>query len=105
MVSFPCFVVYRRTLPRGGPAQLRGVQALQAYMQTPRFVCLGDVVALPIEAIPLLGPVGGGSDGDGKERSIQFVKVVGLTAWEGWHAHKAEVRSHSDESVCWLCVM
>jgi hypothetical protein len=35
----------------------RYLQALQDFMTRPRFVCLGDIIALPVHSTPLLGPV------------------------------------------------
>jgi hypothetical protein len=62
-------------------------------MNTPHFVCLGDVIALEVESTPLLGPMQTDlNDSDGKDRTVTFLKVVELTAHINWQAHRNDVR-------------
>ena len=71
-------------------------------MSTPRYVCLGDIVALTVEETPILGPMQTADGADaGPERRIAFLKVAELTASTDAQAHAKEVRlSVSADCVC-----
>lgn len=65
------------------------LQALQDFMTRPRYVCLGDIIALPVHSTPLLGPVLTAPDAKAtpvdtaedpeKTHSVVFLRVVELT--------------------------
>ena len=89
----------------GAPAALRGdvctnqvwcVQALDEYMLKPRFVCLGDVIALEVKQTPLLGPMQTAESSEGSEEAtVALLKVVALTSHRDGPSHRGDVRSVS----------
>lgn len=89
----------------GAPAALRGdacnnqacrVQALDEYMLKPRFVCLGDVIALEVKQTPLLGPMQTAESSEsGEEATVALLKVVALTSHRDGPSHRGDVRSVS----------
>ena len=69
------------------------LQALQDYMTRPRYVCLGDIIVLPVHSTPLLGPVNTAADAvhstqsaaenRDKSHSVICLRVVEMTSKAG----------------------
>jgi hypothetical protein len=65
---------------------------VREYLNTPRMLCLGDVIGVTVEAIPLLAPVQTATHlRDETHKRIVFFKVTRLDPLrpDGWQAHAA----------------
>ena len=79
------------------------MQALQEFMTKPRYVCLGDIIALSVHSTPLLGPVNTAADAAhctnnsaesrDKIHSVIYLRVVEMTSKAGRDGKKEVLTS------------